>query len=246
MVLHKGIIYYTDSRLNGLIYLMVQESILESGLPIVSCSLKPIDFGKNIVVDSEPSMMTLFRQILKALENSNSDYIFFCEHDVLYHKSHFDFTPSRDDTYYYNTNVWRWDYPKDRFISYDGLKSLSGMCCNRELAINHYRKRLDYIERMKYKDGRDPDWARKMGYEPGKSLKRGGFLEETTENWRSEFPIIDIRHKGVLTPKKVTLDSFKHLPIGWKETRLTEIPYWNLRKKIYECQGTIYFNTSEK
>ena len=47
----KGIIYYTDNRLDEPIFSAVQREILKAGLPVVSCSLKPVSFGKNVVLE---------------------------------------------------------------------------------------------------------------------------------------------------------------------------------------------------
>jgi hypothetical protein len=222
----KGLVYYTDNRLPEPIFSAVQREVLKSNLPIISVSLKPIDFGINIVLDLKPSVISMFKQILKGLESSSSDMIFLVEHDVLYHSSHFSFKPPRRDTYYYNTNVWRWKYPHDYLITYDHLISLSGLCADRDLLINHYTKRLEIIEKNGWEDGRDPNWARKIGYEPGKKRRRGGFMDEPIDEWKSAFPNIDIRHKRTITPPKVTLDSFRHLPTGWKESRFDQIKGW--------------------
>ena len=216
----KSIIYYTDNRLDEKISLIAQKLILASKLPVVSCSLKPIDFGKNIVLDLEPSIITMFKQILTALENSTADIVFFCEHDVLYHKSHFKFTPPRDDTFYYNVNVWRWNFLQDRAITYDFVRSTSGLW---KLLVDHYRKRLKTIEENNLKDGRDPRWARKMGYEPS----------DICENWKSEYPNIDIRHRGTITPHKTTLKEFKHKPDNWREKKIEEIKGWDLKKLFH-------------
>ena len=223
----KGIIYYTHNVCDPKIFEAVQKTIQKSGLPIVSCSLKPINFGKNIVLDLEPGIVTMTKQIVKALENSESKYVFFAEHDVLYHETHFDFTPPTDDTYYYNENVWRWDFPNDRLIGYDGLKSLSGMCCNCELAINHYRKKLELIIKNRWENGRDPYWARRIGYEPGKPRRRGGFMDEKTDTWKSKYPLVDIRHRGTITKPKVELSSFRKQPTGWKEITFNQLEGWN-------------------
>jgi hypothetical protein len=102
---NKGIIYYTDNKIEEPISSTVRNLLLETNLPIVSSSLRPINFGKNIVVNLEPGVITMITQIYNALKESRSKYIFFCEHDVLYHKSHFNFTPIKDDVFYYNTNV---------------------------------------------------------------------------------------------------------------------------------------------
>jgi hypothetical protein len=222
----KGIVYYTHHYLPENIMEAVQDTIRSSGLPVVSVSLRPMDFGKNVVLDLKPGVMTMFKQILAGLEASKADTIFLAEHDIFYHSSHFDFNPPKKDTYYYNANVWRWDYPKDRFITYDHLTSLSGLCADRELLLNHYQKRLEKIAEKGWEDGRDPNWARKIGYEPGKKRRRGGFLDEPTAEWRSEYPNIDIRHKRTITPPKVTLDSFRHPPTGWRETTSDRIEGW--------------------
>ena len=228
----RGIIYYTPNNVAEPLFTAVQTQILKAGLPIVSVSLKPIRFGKNIVLDLEPGVVTMTKQILTALEKSESKYVFFCEHDVLYHPSHFDFTPPTDDTYYFNENVWRWDFPKDRLIGYDGLKSLSGMCCNRELAVNHYRRKMELIIEKRWENGRDPYWARRIGYEPGKPKRRGGFLDEKKDTWKSEYPLIDIRHTGTITKPKVNLDSFKRQPTGWKEIKISDIEGWEFKNLI--------------
>lgn len=228
----RGIIYYTDNRLAEPIFSVVQKQILNSGLPIVSVSLKPIDFGGNIVLNLTPGFLTMIKQIVTALEASRSDYVFFCEHDCLYPLSHFDFTPQRDDVFYYNANVWRWKYPQNCAITYDRLISLSCLCVNRKFALDHYRMRLKKIKDLKYDADtrREPLWARRWGYEPGtKKIKRGGFSDDDFETWVSKFPIIDIRHGKTFSQSKVTLDSFVHRPANFREASLDKIPGWNYK-----------------
>jgi hypothetical protein len=230
----KGIIYYTDNQLQEPIFSIVQEQIKKANLPIVSISLEPINFGTNFVLPLIPNIVTMVKQITKGLEESSSTYIFFCEHDVLYPTSHFEFTPQRSDIFYYNANVWRWNYPTSRVINYDRLICLSGMCVNRTFALNHYKRRLATILKMGWDlDTRrhEPDWARKWGYEPGtKKIRRGGFSDDDFETWKSEIPIIDIRHSKTFSPPKVTLESFRHLPTNWQETTINKIDGWNLKQ----------------
>lgn len=229
----KGIIYYTDNRLSEPIFSIVQATISSSGLPITSVSLKPISFGNNKVLDLKPSFVTMTKQIAQALENATEDYIFFCEHDVLYPASHFEFEPSKDDIFYYNNNIWRWKYPQDYAITYDRLICLSGLCVNRNFALNHYQARLKKVEELDLESvkGHEPLWARRWGYEPGtKKTKRGGFSNDDFEVWTSKEPLIDIRHGKTFSPTKVTLDSFKHPPVNFREIRLNQIPGWNLKE----------------
>lgn len=231
----KGIIYYTDNRLRETIFSLVQKNILNSGLPIVSVSLKPIDFGKNIVLKLTPCYLTMIKQITRSLEASQSDYVFFCEHDCLYPVSHFDFTPLKDNVFYYNANVWRWKYPSNYAITYDRLISLSSLCVNRKFALDHYRKRLVKIKELKLDTDarREPLWARRWGYEPGtKKIRRGGFSDDDFETWRSKDPIIDVRHGKTFSQSKVTLDSFVHPPENFREITLDRIPGWDLKELI--------------
>lgn len=225
----KGIIYYTDNRLDESIFLIVHDQIMKAGLPITSCSHAALNFGYNAVICGERSYLTMMKQIINCLMRSVTKFVFFCEHDVLYPKSHFEFTPSKDNVFYYNDNVWRWDYPTNVAISYDRLISLSSMCANREFVLEHYRKRMESVNKYGLNNGRDPGWARKWGYEPGtKKIKRGGFSDDDFETWQSEYPIVDIRHSNTFSPKKVSIESFKHKPIAWKETTIDRIPGWNL------------------
>ena len=215
----KGIIYYTHGMWEP-IGSAVRAQLLKCNLPIVSCSLQPLDFGKNIVLDREPSRITMTEQILTALENSTADTIFFCEHDVLYHPSHFDFELPSRDKFYYNVNVWRWNYPRNHAVTYEFSRSLSGLCVDRELAIEYYRKRLEFIKKNGY--------VTRFGYEPGTNRFTDNY---EFVDWKSKFPIIDIRHYGTVTPRKCRKTSFVNPPdwSTWKETTLDKIDGWDYK-----------------
>lgn len=226
----KGIIFYTDSMIDEPIKSVVQKYVQVSGLPIVSVSLAPLDFGRNIVVEGKRGYVTYIKQIITALEASNADHVFFVEHDCLYPKCHFDFTPPRDDIYYYNRNVYRWKYGSYTAITYDRLLNLSCMCCNRLLALSHYRLIEEKIcDNPNKFNSKEPSLARKMGYEPGtKKKKRGGLTDEDFDTWCSEYPVVDIRHEGTFSPPKCTLSSFRHAPSNWQEILVGHVPGWNL------------------
>jgi len=232
----KGIIYYSDNRIGAPIIPICQKQLLSAAgdIPIVSCTLRPTAMGKNIVLEGRfRSYPTMALQILTALEASTTKYVFFCEHDVLYGPSHFDFVPERDDIYYYNINNYRWSFGADTAITYDGLTSLSSLCCNRELAIKHYKFRLQVIKDQKLDEirSREPRWARKFGYEPGSKKRRnGGITDEDHIKRRSELPNVDIRHSRTFSAPKITLESFKHKPENWSEIPIEEIQGWDLRE----------------
>jgi len=227
-----GIIYYTDNRIGAPIIPICQKQLLKAKLPISSCSLKPIDFGDNIVLENRKrSYPTMVLQIIMALEACKSKYVFFCEHDVLYPESHFDFTPPKDNIFYYNNNVWRWHIKTGFAITYDRMLPLSVLCVNREFVLNHYKLRQEKIKEWKLDELRykEPRWARKWGYEPGtKKKRRGGFTDDDFDIWTSKDPVVDIRHKRTFSSPKITLESFIHKPTNWIQIPFEEVPYWNL------------------
>lgn len=223
----KGIIYYTDSELDESIARPVRIAILEAGLPVVSVSLKPMEhFGENYFLNKKRGYITMMRQIILALEKSTAKYVFFCEHDVLYSKSHFDFTPPRDDIFYYDENVWRWLAGSKMAVTHDRMLPLSVMCCNRELALRFYKHRWEEMEKVGLKkfSNSQADIIRKWGFEPGtKKKKRGGLTDDDFETWKSAEPTLDIRHNKSFSPPKCTLSSFKHKPENWREIEVEKL-----------------------
>lgn len=213
--LTKGIIYYTDNRLDKEIMKKCQRQILKANIPVVSCSLLPIDFGKNIVLDKSPSYLTMFEQILVALANSDADIIYFCEHDVLYHPSHFDFIPSSSDTFYYNENVWKVNYETGKAIHYD-CKQTSGLVAYRTLLLEHYKKRVELVKINGYSSS--------MGFEPGTHHRSERVDDYGSVDYASEWPNIDIRHSNNLTSSRWSPEEFRNPVKNWIEQ--DNIPGW--------------------
>lgn len=214
----KGIIYYTDNKLNVKIAKQVQKNLLKMNLPIVSASLKPMNFGKNIHLELERGYLTMFKQILAALEASEAEIIFFCEHDVLYHPTHFDFIPEKKDVFYYNTNVWKRDMATGNALKVDDCRQTSGLCAYRELLIEHYRKRVAIVE--------ESGFSRKIGFEPGTHRRKERIDDHKSEKWDSDLPNVDLRHEGNLTSSRWKKEEFRdqRYTKGWTESK--EIPGW--------------------
>ncbi len=213
-----GIIYYTSNRLKPAIKAGCWQQIQKSGLPITV----------NDTVMGQPGALSMFKQILDCLQRSKETYVFYCEHDCLYHPSHFTFIPTKDDVFYYNVNVWRWDYYSSKVITYDHHASVSGLCVNRECAKEFYERRLKIIQDKGYDQiptFGNPDWARSMGYEPGKFNKEGEHALK--EEWRSEYPNIDIRHTRSMTHPKLDINDFKRKPKNWREDVIENLPGWD-------------------
>ena len=214
---NSSIVYYTDNRLDPVIMAAVQRQILKAGLPVVSVSLRPLFFGDNIALDAEPGVLTMFRQILTGLSMSTAEWIFFCEHDVLYHPSHFDFTPPRDDVYYYNEYVYKVRYPDGKAITYL-CNQVSGMCASRTLLLEHYRERVRRVNRE--------GWSQEIGYEPGTHNRDARIDDKKAAGWRSEYPNIDIRHEHNFTRSRWRKDQFRNqrFTAGWEE--VDAVPGW--------------------
>ena len=198
----KGIVYYTNNKCEKGIFDSVIKILEMTRLPIVSVSHEPMDFGYNIVVPFKSGRVSMFKQMVIGFKASFAETVFCCEHDVLYHPSHFDFTPERDDTFYFNTNVWTLDGKTGRALWYDdpkhpGRRMTSGLVANRELLIKHYEKKIKLIEKM----GRFSH--KHFGYAPGKL--KGDRLEV----YQSEHHNTDIKHDHNITKGRFDLSKFK-------------------------------------
>jgi hypothetical protein len=229
MVNSKGIVYFTDNQLDAGIMKACQEQLKKAtnGHRIVSVSLKPMDFGDNIVLPLERGYLTMFKQILVGLEELDCDVVFFAEHDVLYHPSHFEFVPSERNGYYYNRNTWKLRMEDGHGLSYE-CGQTSGLCAYRELLVQHYKQRVINTEKAWELYGGNTwnfrNFIRRQGFEPGTHHRAESVDQLNFEYWDSELPNIDIRHSGNLTPNRWSIDQFRRKPRTWVES--DEIPGW--------------------
>jgi glycosyltransferase involved in cell wall biosynthesis len=219
-----GVVYYTDNRLPEDIAVKCQRQLRSAvdGLRIVSVSLQPMDFGDNIVLPLERGYLAMFKQILAGLKELETDVVFFAEHDVMYHPSHFKFRPVRDDVYYYNTNVWKVRQSDGHALFTEDCRQTSGLCANRHLLIRHYEERVRRTE-AKWNELGDSrtfrNWIRQQGFEPGTHNRPERVDDFKAESWQSEQPNMDIRHEANLTPSRWRKDEFRNQKYtrGWRE-----------------------------
>lgn len=243
----KGILFYTDNGLNLKIAKKVQKQLLGVGLPITSVSLKPMPhFGNNIHVPLKRGYLTMAKQILTGLKAMKEDIVFFCEHDVLYHPSHFEFIPPRDDIVYYNTNVWRVRLEDGHGVRTDDCRQLSGLCAYRDLLIAHYEKRVfrleDYWTFLDESETQYPSidditrefnrYVRAMGFEPGTHNRAERVDNLPSERWESKVCNIDIRHDTNSTPSRWDPSQFRNSKFteGWQEA--IDIPGWGRLENV--------------
>ena len=215
----KGLVYYTDNRLDKLIMDAVQCQLrhCQNGYDLVSVSLQPVRLGRNFVVRGERGVLTMFRQQLAGIEAIDAEIVFLVEHDVLYHPSHFDFVPLRKDVFYYNNHVWRVDAETGRAL-FHYSNHVSQLCAYRELLLEHYRKRIKIVE--------EHGFSRRMGFEPGTHRREERVDDTTCGTWMSADPNIDLRHGRNLTQTRWRKDQFRNQRYtrGWKES--DGVPGW--------------------
>lgn len=226
----KGVIYYSDCRGDQEVLQAVRDQIVRAAmnLPVVSATLQPATwfasyrpFVTEIVLPLERGYVAMFRQILAALEASTADVVFHCEHDVLYHPSHFGFVPPRADTFYYNQHVYKVDAATGQALHYR-CNQVSGLCASRELLVDHYRRRVAWVEAHGFE--------RALGFEPGTNKFQRAFDDRGSETWWSPVPNVDVRTGFNLTKSRWSQAEFRNKSTcqGW--TMADAIPGWGVTK----------------
>jgi hypothetical protein len=218
----KGIIYYTNNICQERIAAAARRQMIRSGLPITAVSQYPIPELRGLVLPLISGVEAMFEQQVAALERSEADVVFLCEHDVLYHQSHFalDATPG---VYCCNTNVWTVSAETGEALWYDdkhgkGRRMTSGFFGERLVLLDHFRRKLALV--------RQNGWSqREIGYEPGK-------IDDTpTVDFQSEWPNIDIKHGANITAGRFDLSQYKcrnQIESSW---RLEDaVPGWGVTK----------------
>lgn len=215
----KGLVYYTDNNPAPNILTACQKQLIvcmgQWKYPIVSVSQKSIDFGTNFVMDIGRSLLSMYRQILRGVEECKTEIIFLVEHDLLYHPSHFDYTPARKDTFYYDRNRWNVDMEGKAVFYHNNCPSR--LVAHRELLLEYYTRVVDFVQSEGFKHN--------LGFSPPKGLpkeKRVGRYEA----YMAKDPCIDIRHDRTFTRARMTKEEFRSERgrRGWTEA--DEVPGW--------------------
>ena len=213
----RAIIYYTCNTHAPEIDELCREQLGCVNLPIVSVSLnKDLDFGDiRLRTDGTRSPLNLHKQALMGLRASKANWVYLAESDVLYHPSHFDFEQTEKDVFYYNTNVWKLRWHDGHCVWTDDLHQLSGMSGSRQLFIEFFSKRVKEIEEEGFNRHYEP-----RGYK--------------TEDYKSEYPNICIRHNANITASKWSVDDFRNKKYskGWTECEMDEIEGWDLKSLL--------------
>ncbi len=216
----KGLVYYTNNSPAENIFLACQKQLNKCmeqwKFPIYSISQKPINFGINTVMDLEGSLLSMYKQIYEGIRQCETDVIFLIEHDVLYHPSHFAFTPEKEDHFYYNRNEWHVHSETGKTVTYLH-NDTSQLCALREPLMKHIQRAIEVnTDRFHSRYGISP--PKGIPPEEQKGKHYGVFM--------SEVPNVDIRHPDTLTRVRMTKDQFRNEAgrRGWTES--DRIPGW--------------------
>ena len=168
------------------------------------------------------------KQILTALENLDTDIVYFAEHDVLYPPEHFDFTPTDKNTWYYDENYWFLRLNDGFVISYD-CSPLSGLVVYRDIAIKHFKERIALMEKDQFKTIS----MLQIGFEPMTHHRIKWENSYPFKTFYSAKPSIDISHGVNVTRKRWRIDQFRRKPKRWKEGTIDSIDGWdNVRRLL--------------
>ena len=147
--MNTTVVYYTANSEDEAFEQKVRTTILKNcgGLPIISVSRKPIDFGENICVGEWPRCYAnSIRQLLTGLRAAKTDFVIATESDALYPPEYFQFTPLTYDHVYRYNNVWvLYTWPSQRYAGRFWQKAYTegAQMCGREYWIKSIEQILN-------------------------------------------------------------------------------------------------------
>lgn len=221
------IIFYTCNEISDFFANNARNQLVKAseGLPIISVSHKPMDFGDNIVVNYPRHHLSIYRQALLGAKQANTKYIALCEDDTLYVKEHLNHRPT-DGKFAYNVGTWNlqtWGEPMFT-QKLDGRINLSGLICAKELFIEAMEERFaKWPEDNKIELG---NWG-----EPGKYEKNLGVTIREFEKFYANPPNITFSHETALSFQGLG----KRKKVG--EIRAYSIPFWGEAKDVIKFYG---------
>jgi len=209
------ILYCTSNREKPEFEEKIRQEIIKNsgGIPIVSVSQKPIDFGLNICVGSDigVSGFNFIRQILIGCYATNARYIISAESDCLYCPDYFRFIPPREDKCFRNTNTYLMGYGRMVF-----WKKREGGTWAQIVNRDFYIKRLEFLLKGQ------PKWdATKKNFP--KEIKLPFFEEDQIEKFTTENPCISVK-------TGFGLRRFSHS----EREDINELSFWGSGKSIYD------------
>lgn len=200
------IIYYTANREHPAFEAKVRETILANcgGLPIISVSHTPLDFGTNICIGDQPlAYSNVLRQTLIGLKAAKTTFCIATEDDCLYPPEYFQFTPPTTDNVYRYTNLVVYFEGKHKFWNKRYVEA--AQMAGREFWIQR-------IERI---------LASHDSWEPLPINPPYVFSTKDAYSWTGSAPVIYVK----------TRKSF-HYKTGFSPGSITQLPYWGTVEEV--------------
>lgn len=213
-------IYYTANVIPNSFAERVREQILRAigDMPLISVSHKPIDFGKNIVVNLRREHFNIYKQAYRGVMEAKTRYVAMAEDDIFYSVEHFDYIPVKD-TFAYDRNIWGlYTWIKPPVFSYKGRRNLSMLICERDLFLKVMKERF-----AKYNEDNYP---KHLFGEPGKYERQMGVKVNKWEFYHAKKSSIIFSH-----PTELSFGGLgKRKKIG--ENRTESLPEWGTAQKF--------------
>jgi hypothetical protein len=176
------VIYYASNQEEEPFAQKIRDRLWKSkgGLPLVSVTQKPLDFGDNICVgDIGPSEENVWRQLLIGCHRAKTPYILSAEADTLYPPEYFTYKPESVKDRYWFEGVWILFHNKDEYYS-KGRSDCAHMA-GREYLIDLLERGLREKRKSVYKGTKHP--LRVDLQNPVVSIKTGKGMRSSTQTW---------------------------------------------------------------
>lgn len=208
------VLYYTSNREDEEFEKRIRDNIVQvaDGLPIISISQKPINFGKNICVgDVGASGFNMLRQVLIGCKAAKTRFVISAEADCLYPPDYFTFVPKRDDVCYRNANTYLLGLRRDYFY-----KKNEGGTWVQVIGRDFYIQRLEYLF-----EGA-PQWnVAEKNFPKERGKGEDIFKANQIERFETKYPCISIKSgKGM-----------RHYSNS-DRAPIFELPYWGNGKEF--------------
>ncbi len=216
------LIYYSSNREKPEFEERIRDNILKvsQGLPIISVTQKPINFGRNIVVgDVGASGFNMFRQVQIACMEAKTKFVLSTEADCLYPPDYFNFIPKREDICYRDKNLYVMGQHRTYFYKKEE-GATHAQIVGREFYLTILNKLFEGA----------PDWSvteKNFPKERTRQKQEDVFTKGQIEFYETQNPVVQIK----------TSQSMRHYTNSDRIPR-NELPYWgkgaDFRKKYYD------------
>jgi hypothetical protein len=188
------------------------------GIPIISISQKPMDFGHNICVGHiGASIYNIYLQILAGAKETKTEFVACCEDDALYTLEHFQHRPE-SDTFSYNMN--RWSINKDVFFFRERI-NMSMCIAPTDLMVDTLSKRFEKFPAPLIREK-----GELVGFgEPGRYEGKLGLPEVKMELFKTSIPSIVFNHRPSVGGVRKIIK---------KDIVKRELPYWGNAGSLWE------------